>query len=240
MVIWGGEQAAMFINPLNLVVRHVVLNVVFKRERIRSMSGEREVDFDTGAVLWDTLEAIVKWVYNAEPANLKTEMVTHISDDCSVAIGGMYPQFPASVRLIFDAPDGIQWTKKPHSAIVVSFSQSFPPVELFDFSNESLEAIIAYIVRTFTEGNLVEFGILSGVTCIARQGRTSARGSCVLVTGTRRLSAGTICLLGVVWIGILGHWYLTENHQSRRVTGFPARTGATVDQASISTDVWLL
>ena len=45
------EQAMMVVKPLDLVVRHVVLNVVFKREWIRTVGREREVDFDTGPML---------------------------------------------------------------------------------------------------------------------------------------------------------------------------------------------
>ena len=86
----------------------------------------------------------------------------------------------------------------------------------------------------------MEFSILSGITRIARQGKATAHGSCVLVTEVRILSAGAICLLRVVWISILGNWYLTENHQSRRMTGFPARTGPMVGQASRSIEARLL
>ncbi|MXR43209.1 hypothetical protein GRX01_17925 [Halobaculum sp. WSA2] len=96
------------VKPLDLVVRHVILNVVFKREWIRTVGREREVDFNTRAVLGDALEAVVKGVYNAKPANPETKVVTHISDDGSVAIGRVDPQFPASVRLIFDTPDCIK------------------------------------------------------------------------------------------------------------------------------------
>jgi len=41
----------MVVEPLDLVVSHVILNVVFKWEWIRTVGREREVDFDTGAVL---------------------------------------------------------------------------------------------------------------------------------------------------------------------------------------------
>lgn len=42
------------------MVCHVVLNVVFKREWIRTVGCKREVDLDTGSVLGDALEAILK------------------------------------------------------------------------------------------------------------------------------------------------------------------------------------
>ena len=87
------------------MVRHIVLNVVFKREWIPTVGCKREVDLDTGSVLGDALEAIVNGAYNAKPANLEPKVVTHISDDGSVTIGRMDPQFPASVGLIFDTPD---------------------------------------------------------------------------------------------------------------------------------------
>jgi hypothetical protein len=86
----------------------------------------------------------------------------------------------------------------------------------------------------------VALSILRGITGIARLDRVSAPVRCLLVMGPRRLSAGAISLLRVVRIGILGHWYLTENLQSHHVTGLPARPRPTVDQASISTDDRLL
>jgi hypothetical protein len=167
----------MVVKPLDLVVSHIILNVVFKREWIRTVGCKREVDFDTGAVLGDAFEAIVNGVYNAKPANLKAKVVTHISDDCSIAIGRVDPQFPASVRLIFDAPDCIEGAEKLRSAIVVRFSQAVPPVVLLDIVNEELEAITTHIICPFTERDFVEFVVLGGVTCIARRGSTTALAS---------------------------------------------------------------
>ena len=86
----------MFVNPLDFVVSHVILNVVSKREWIRTMSREREVDFDTRPVLGDALKAIVRRVHNAEPPNLEPKVVTHVSDDSSVTIGRVHPQFRTS------------------------------------------------------------------------------------------------------------------------------------------------
>ena len=106
------------------MARHVILDVVFKREWIRTVGREREVDFDTGAVLGDAFEAIVNGVYNAKPANLEPKVVTHISDDCSIAIGRVDPQFPASVRLIFDAPDGIKGAEKLRN--LTTYRESLP------------------------------------------------------------------------------------------------------------------
>ncbi|MFC7197798.1 hypothetical protein ACFQL4_29960 [Halosimplex aquaticum] len=159
------------------MVRHVVLNVVFKREWIRTVGCKREVDLDTGSVLGDALEAIVNGVYNAKPANLEPKVVTHISDDCSIAIGRVDPQFPASVRLIFDTPDCIKGAEKLGSAIVVRFSQAVPPVVLLDVVNEELEAITTHIIRPLTKGDFVEFVGLGGVTRIARRGSTTALAS---------------------------------------------------------------
>ncbi|WP_379795428.1 hypothetical protein [Haloplanus sp. GCM10025708] len=159
------------------MVCHVVLNVVFKREWIRTVGCKREVDLDTGPVLGDALEAIVNGVYNAKPANLEPKVVTHISDDCSIAIGRVDPQFPASVRLIFDTPDCIEGAEKLRSAIVVHFSQAVPPVVLLDIVNEELEAITTHIICPFTERDFVEFVVLGGVTSIARRGSTTTLAS---------------------------------------------------------------
>jgi len=167
----------MVVKPLDLVVCHVILNVVGKREWVRTVGREREVDFDTGPMLGDALEAIVKGVHNAEPANLKAKVVTHISDDGSVTIGRVDPQFPANVRLIFDAPDCIKGAEKLRSAIVVRFSQAVPPVVLLDVVNEELEAITTHIIRPFTEGDFVEFVGLGGITRITRRGSTTALAS---------------------------------------------------------------
>lgn len=167
----------MVVKPLDLVVHHVILNVVFKREWIRTVGRKREVDFDTGAVLGDALEAIVSGVYNAKPSNLKAKVVTHISDDGSVAIGRVNPQFLASVRLIFDAPDCIEGAEKLRSAIVVRFSQAVPPVVLLDIVNEELEAITTHIICPFTEGDFVESVGLGGITRITRRGSTTALAS---------------------------------------------------------------
>jgi hypothetical protein len=159
------------------VVRHVILNVVFKREWIRTVGCKREVDFDTGAVLGDAFEAIVNGVDNAKPANLKVKVVTHISDDCSIAIGRVDPQFSASVRLILDAPDCIEGAEKLRSAIVVRFSQAIPPVVLLDVVNEELEALSTHIIHPLTKGDFVEFVVLGGDTRIARRGSTTALAS---------------------------------------------------------------
>jgi hypothetical protein len=167
----------MVVKPLDLVVRHVILNVVFKREWIRTVGREREVDFDTGPVLGDALEALVNGEYNAKPADLESKVVTHISDDGSVAIGRVDPQFPASVGLIFDTPDCIKGAEKLRSAIVVRFSQAVPPVVLLDVVNEELEAITTHIIRPLTERNVVECVGLGGVTRITRRGSTTALAS---------------------------------------------------------------
>ena len=90
----------MFVKPLDFVVGHAILNVAGEREWIRTMSREREVDFDTGPVLGDALKAIVRRVHNAEPPNLEPKVVTHVSDDSSVTIGRVHPQFAASVGRI--------------------------------------------------------------------------------------------------------------------------------------------
>ncbi|WP_353635431.1 hypothetical protein ABSL23_16395 (plasmid) [Halobacterium sp. NMX12-1] len=167
----------MVVKPLDLVVGHIILNVVFKREWIRTVGCKREVDFDTGAVLGDAFEAIVNGVYNAKPANLKAKVVTHISDDGSVTIGRVDPQFPASVGLIFDTPDCIKEAEKLGSAIVVRFSQAVPPVVLLDVVNEELEAISTHIIRPLTKRDFVEFVVLGGVTRIARRGSTTTLAS---------------------------------------------------------------
>jgi len=167
----------MVVKPLDLVVGHIILNVVFKREWIRTVAREREVDLDTGPVLGDALESIVNGVDNAKPANLEPKVITHISDDGSVTIGCVDPQFPASVGLIFDTPDCIKGAEKLGSAIVVRFSQAVPPVVLLDVVNEELEAISTHIIRPFTKGDFVEFVVLGGVTRIARRGSTTTLAS---------------------------------------------------------------
>ncbi len=106
------------------MARHVILNVVFKQEWIRTVGCTREVALDTGAVLGDALEAIVNGGSNANPSNLEPNVVTHISDDGSVAIGRVDPQFPASVRLIFDAPDGIKGAEKLRN--LTTYRESLP------------------------------------------------------------------------------------------------------------------
>jgi len=158
-------------------VGHIILNVVFKRKWLRTVGRECEVDLDTGPVLGDALEAIVNGVDNAKPANLEPEVVTHIPDDCSIAIGRVDPQFPASVRLIFDAPDCIEGAEKLRSAIVVRFSQAVPPVVLLDVVNEELETLSTHIIRPFTKGDFVEFVVLGGDTRIARRGSTTTLAS---------------------------------------------------------------
>ena len=145
------EQAVVILKPLDFVVRHVILDVVSERKWIRAVGREREVDFDTGPVFGDAIKAIVGRIHNAEPADLKAEMVTHISDNSSVAIGRVNPQFAASVGLIFDAPDRIERSEKLRSPIVVRFCQTVPPVVLLNFVDEELEAVITHIVRSLTE-----------------------------------------------------------------------------------------
>jgi hypothetical protein len=87
------------------------------------------------------------------------------------------PQFPASVRLIFDTPDCIKGAEKLGSAIVVRFSQAVPPVVLLDVVNEELKTVTTHIVRPLTKGDFVKCVVLGGVTRIARRGSTTTLAS---------------------------------------------------------------
>lgn len=88
----------MSVEPLDLVGRHVVLDIVLQRARIRDSVRVCEVYLDTGSMLEDAIESIVTWIHDTEPPDLEPEVVTNIYDDCCITVGSVYPHLAASIR----------------------------------------------------------------------------------------------------------------------------------------------
>lgn len=63
------------------MVGHVVADVVFQRKWLRSPAVEHKVNFDTGAVVMNTVESVFIWVDNPEPADTEAEVLTDIVND---------------------------------------------------------------------------------------------------------------------------------------------------------------